>query len=153
MSRDTRAVAVETLLAAIRELSSDFDSLSLAVADRVGLNATDLLAMDLISRNDRVTAGQIGDRLHMTSGAITGVIDRLERAGLAQRAPDSADRRRVLVIPTAKENQIRALYEPLVTALRKATTSYSDEDLAVLEQFIGQVRAAVTETTQGIRRS
>jgi DNA-binding MarR family transcriptional regulator len=153
MSRDTRAVAVETLLAAIRELSADFDGLSLAVADRVGLNATDLLAMDLISRNDRVTAGQIGDRLHMTSGAITGVIDRLERAGLAQRAPDSADRRRVLVMPTAKENEIRALYDPLVTALRKTTTSYSDEDLALLEQFIGQVRAAVTETTQGIRRS
>ena len=152
MSRDMRAVAVETLLAEIRELSSDFDSLSQAVADRVGLSATDLLAMDLISRTDRVTAGQIGGHLHMTSGAITGVIDRLERAGLAKRAPDSEDRRRVLVMPTTKENQIRELYDPLVTALQKAAMSYSDEDLAVLNTFIGQVRAAVTETTQGIRR-
>lgn len=144
---------METLLAAIRGLSSDFDSLSLAVADRVGLSTTDLLAMELINRTDRVTAGQIADRLHMTSGAITGVIDRLERAGLAQRAPDRADRRRVLVIPTTKEHQIRALYDPLVTALWKATASYSADELALLEQFLGQVRAAVTETTQGIRRS
>jgi DNA-binding MarR family transcriptional regulator len=153
MSRDMRAAAVEILLAEIRELSSDFDSLSQAVADRVGLSATDLLAMDLISRNNRVTAGQIGDRLHMTSGAITGVIDRLERAGLAKRAPDREDRRRVLVMPTTKEDQIRELYDPLVTALRKAAMSYSGEDLAVLNTFIGQVRAAVTETTQGIRGS
>jgi DNA-binding MarR family transcriptional regulator len=152
MSRDMRAAAVETLLIEIRELSSDFDSLSQAVADRVGLSATDLLAMDLISRTDRVTAGQIGDRLHMTSGAITGVIDRLERAGLAKRVPDSEDRRRVLVMPTTKENQIRGLYDPLVVALQKAAMSYSDEDLAVLNTFIGQVRAAVTETSQGIRR-
>lgn len=144
---------METLLAAIRGLSFDFDSLSQAVADRVGLSTTDLLAMELINRTGRVTAGQIGDRLHMTSGAITGVIDRLERAGLAQRAPDRADRRRVLVLPTTKEHQIRALYAPLVTALWKATASYSADELAVLEQFLGQVRAAVTETTQGIRRS
>jgi DNA-binding MarR family transcriptional regulator len=122
------------------------------VADRVRLSATDLLAMELISSTDRVTAGQIGDYLHMTSGAITGVIDRLERAGLAQRAPDSTDRRRVFVMPTAKEHQIRALYDPLVTALWNATTSYSDEELALLATFIGQVRAAVTDTTQGIRR-
>jgi DNA-binding MarR family transcriptional regulator len=142
---------VEALLAAIRGLSSDFDGLSQAVADRVGLSTTDLLAIDLISRNGRVTAGQIADRLHMTSGAITGVIDRLERAGLAQRVPDRADRRRVLVVPTAKESEIRALYEPLVTALWTAAASYSEDELALLERFIGQVRQAVAETTQGIR--
>ena len=152
MSRDTRAVSVETFLAEIRGLSFDFDGLSQAVADRVGLSTTDLLAMELINRTGRVTAGQIADRLHMTSGAITGVIDRLERAGLAQRTPDRADRRRVLVMPTTKEHQIRALYDPLVTALRNTATSYSDEDLAVLNTFLGQIRAAVTETTQGIRR-
>jgi DNA-binding MarR family transcriptional regulator len=147
-----KAGAVETLLAAIRGLSSDFDSLSQAVADRVGLSTSDLLAMDLISRNDQVTAGQIGEHLHMTSGAITGVIDRLERAGLAKRVPDSEDRRRVLVKPTMKESQIHELFGPLVESLRKATANYSDEDRALLETFIQQVRTAVSETTQDIWR-
>src|SRR5215510_5426239 len=102
MSSDTRAEAVHALLDAIRELSFDFDRLTQVVGERVGLSATDLLAMDLISRNEQVTAGQIGQRLHMTSGAITGIVDRLERAGLAHRTHDRHDRRRVLALPTNK---------------------------------------------------
>jgi DNA-binding MarR family transcriptional regulator len=151
MSSDSKEAAVGTLLAAIRELSADFDGLSQAVAARVGLSATDLLAIDLIARHGQVTAGQIGEWLHMTSGAITGVIDRLERAGLAQREPDRADRRRVLVTPTERESQISGLYEPLIMALHDVAMGYSNDELALLERFIGQVRGAVTAATAGIQ--
>jgi DNA-binding MarR family transcriptional regulator len=151
MSTGAREVAVQTLLAEIRDLSADFDNLSQTVAAHVGISATDLLAMDLISRRDRVTAGQIGDRLRMSSGAITGVIDRLERAGLAQRTPDSHDRRKVLVIPTAKGDQVGALFDRLVASLEEVSARYSDENLALLSRFIQQVRIAVHETAQGIK--
>jgi DNA-binding MarR family transcriptional regulator len=148
-----KANAIEGLLAAIRALSNDFDHLSQAVADHVGLSATDLSALDLISRHNGVTARQIGDHLHMTSGAITGVIDRLERAGLARRAPDRVDRRRIMVVATPKEHQIHALYDPLVEALGSAAAGYSEADLSLLRRFIEQVRTAVINTSEGITRS
>jgi DNA-binding MarR family transcriptional regulator len=89
----------------------------------------------------------------MTSGAITGVIDRLERAGLARRAPDRVDRRRIMVVATPKEHQIHALYDPLVEALGSAAAGYSEADLSLLRRFIEQVRTAVINTSEGITRS
>jgi DNA-binding MarR family transcriptional regulator len=141
------------LLTEARQLSTDFDRLTQAVAERVGLSPTDLLAMDLISRDGHVTAGEIASHLHLTSGAITGLIDRLERAGFAKRAADKSDRRRVVVVPTAREARLGELFQPLAAALRRTTEGYSERDLAMLADFIHRMRTAVGSTVETIRES
>ncbi len=120
-----RQAATARLLAEARDLSGDFDRLSQAVAEKVGLSPTDLLAMDLISRDGHVTAGQIAGHLHLTTGAITGLIDRLERSGFARRRADPEDRRRVVVVPTPKGDRIGELFGPLALALRRTTDGYA----------------------------
>lgn len=152
MSRGVKAAATASLLAEARELSGDFDLLSQAVAEKVGLSPTDLLAMDLISRDGHVTAGQIASHLHLTSGAITGLIDRLERSGFAKRASDAKDRRRVVVVPTPKGDQIGELFRPLALALRRTTEGYSEKDLAMLTDFLRKMRTAVAGTVETIRK-
>lgn len=152
MSRGMKSAAVQALLDEARALSGDFDGLSQAVAERTGLNPTDLLAMDLISRNEGVTAGQLAERLQLTSGAITGLIDRLERAGFARRAADPKDRRRVLVVRTPKEQRIGDLYVSLALALRRSAERYSDKDLALLTDFLRELRDVVGKSTENIRR-
>ena len=98
MSRGSpKATVAAKLLDEARGLSGDFDRLSQTVAAKVGLTQTDLLAIDLISRDNEVTAGQLARELNLTTGAITGLIDRLQKAGLARRVDDPNDRRRVLV--------------------------------------------------------
>jgi DNA-binding MarR family transcriptional regulator len=159
MSRGVKAHAVQGLLdeAAVqglldeaRAMSGDFDSLSEAVAKRVGVNPGDLLAMDLISRKDGVTAGQLADHLQLTSGAITGLIDRLERAGYARRATDRNDRRRVLVVRTSKEQRIAELYIPLAVELRRSAERYSKTDLALLTDFLRELRSVVRKSADRI---
>ena len=153
MSRGVKAEAsADLLLAEARGLSGDFDGLSQAVALRVGLSSTDLLAMDLISRDGSVTAGQLAEHLHLTTGAITGVIDRLERSGYARRRTDGSDRRLVRVVPTAKGDQIGEFFAPLAIALRRAIQGHSKKDLATLTEFLRVMRAAVAETSERIRR-
>lgn len=153
MSSTLKRAGVEALLDQARALSGDLDNLSEAVGERIGLNQVDLLAMDLISRNDGVTAGQLAERLNLTSGAITGLIDRLERAGFARRSADPKDRRRVVVVPTAKEKRISELYEPLAARLRRAAEHYSDKELILLTDFLGRLRAAVGKSVADIRRT
>lgn len=153
MSRGMRAAATAALMAETRGLSGEFDRLSLAVAERLSLSHTDLLAMDLISGDGRVTAGQLAAHLHFTSGAITGLIDRLERAGFARRQADVKDRRRVVVAPTAKGQRVSELFAPLASALRRATDDYSEADLATLVEFLRTLRAAVAATVESIRQS
>ena len=72
-----KAKLVRDLLEEARGLSGEFDKLSSAVAERVGLSQADMLAMDVISTAGPVTAGQLARELHLTTGAITGLIDRL----------------------------------------------------------------------------
>ena len=91
--------------------------------------------------------------LHLTTGAITGLIDRLERAGFARRSADPTDRRRVIVTATAKERRVGELYGPLATALRRAVEGYSEKDLATLTEFIRRLRAVVANAAEGIRRN
>jgi DNA-binding MarR family transcriptional regulator len=70
-----------------------------AIADRLGLNVTDLRALELVVAEPGVSAGDIAERSGLTSGAVTGVVDRLERAGFVERRPDPADRRGITVHP------------------------------------------------------
>jgi DNA-binding MarR family transcriptional regulator len=78
---------------------SAFDNLA---ADRLGLNRTDLHCINIIENSGGLTAGRLATEAGLTSGAVTGVIDRLERAGYARRVSDPADRRRVKVEVTPK---------------------------------------------------
>ena len=133
-------------------MSGDFDRLSQAVADRVGLSATELLAMDLISRQGQMTAGQLARELQLTTGAITGLVDRLQKAGYVRRVADPDDRRRVFIRATAKEAKVGQLYRPLATGLRRAIEGYSEQELAMLTEFIRRLRSAVGGTIEGVRR-
>src|SRR5580765_8467755 len=68
-----------------------------AVADRIGLSLTDLFCGELLSRTGTLSAGELAELTGLTTGAITGVIDRLEKNGYARRENDPQDRRRVMV--------------------------------------------------------
>ncbi len=152
MSRESKSAAASQLLEEARALSGDFDRLSQAVADRVGLSATDLLAMDLVSRRGQMTPGDLARELHLTTGAITGLVDRLHKAGFVRRVADADDRRRVFVRATAREARVGELYRPLAAGLRRAIEGYSEQELAMLTGFIRTLRSAVGGTIDGVRK-
>ena len=66
-------------------------------AERLGVNDTDLHCLNIVERAGGLTAGELATEAGLTTGAVTGVVDRLERAGYARRVPDPDDRRRVKV--------------------------------------------------------
>ena len=120
MSRDSRRR--EELLARLnyefRQLSAATVLFHQAVADRLGMNITDHKCADILALAGPLTAGELARRTGLTTGAITGVIDRLERAGCARRVRDPSDRRRVIVEPIRKriEERIAPLFESMARA-------------------------------------
>jgi DNA-binding MarR family transcriptional regulator len=80
-------------------IDNAFDALA---AEQLGISETDLHCMNIIENSGGLTAGELAVQSGLTNGAITGVLDRLERAGFAQRVPDPGDRRRVQVVVTAE---------------------------------------------------
>src|SRR5690242_10908129 len=94
---DGEGVAIGVLDHEFRRLRVQMGFFEQAVAERLGLHRTDLHVITLLHDAGTMTAGEIAQATNLTTGAITALIDRLERSGWAQRERDAADRRRVVV--------------------------------------------------------
>ncbi len=106
-----------------------------AVAGVLSLHITDHKCYDLISRFGAMPAGRLGELTGLTTGAVTGVIDRLEEAGYVRRTDDPKDRRRTIVEPIRNkklERKIEVIFNPLHERMHKLLSSYSDSKLAFL---------------------
>lgn len=108
-----------------------------AVSARFGLNSTDLECLDLALLSGGATAGEIARATGLTTGAVTGVIDRLEAAGYVRREQDPDDRRKVVVhaLP-AMTRRIAPVYESLQREMTKLWSRYGDAELAVILDFL-----------------
>ena len=87
----------DELIDEVRQSQNATQRFDEAVAHALGLNRTDMRCLDVIQREGRIPAGRLAEVTGLTTGAITTVLDRLERSGYARRVPDPGDRRRVLV--------------------------------------------------------
>src|SRR5580698_5332338 len=94
----TRAALMEELEHAMRRSSAQGVIFGQTVANRAGISASDLECLDFLNLEGRVTAGRLAEVTGLTTGAITGVVDRLEKAGLARRERDANDRRKVFIV-------------------------------------------------------
>ena len=135
-SQEGKAGLAGRLMLALRRSSAAGVLHGQAVARRVGVNSTDLECLDLILMSGPSTAGEIARHTGLTSGAVTGLIDRLERLGLVERTADPADRRKVLVrVREDRIGPIAQLYAPLEKAMQALLAGYSQEELKVLIDF------------------
>src|SRR3569832_1067826 len=98
-----RTALLEELEEAMRRSSAQGVLYGQTVANVAGIANSDLECMDILYLEGRVTAGRLAEVTGLTTGAITGVVDRLEKAGLVKRARDEHDRRKVFiaVVPEA----------------------------------------------------
>ncbi len=140
------------------ELRRSGDQLDEAVALQFGLNRTDLRCLGILYRRGRVTAGELAEESGLTPGAITTVLDRLERGGYANRVPDPADRRRVLVVSTAATREIGARVQGEVElATRRLLEGRKATELTVIRDYLrgargvyeGQIAALTAESAPG----
>jgi DNA-binding MarR family transcriptional regulator len=112
--------------------------LSEAIARRAGLTPSDLEVLGVIEQRGPLSAGQLGEATGLSPAAVTGLIDRLERAGVAARRPDASDRRRVLVEGAAGAGPIAALYAALERDMQRLLGSRSRAQLKVIADFLGE---------------
>jgi DNA-binding MarR family transcriptional regulator len=132
-----RAALLVRLDETLRKVGAHSVLLSDAVARLVGINSTDLECLDLLYLAGASTPGQLARHTGLTTGAMTAVIDRLERAGYVRRSRDGEDRRRVLV--EALPNVMRCigpLYERLASATARLNAGFDDRQLAVVDEYL-----------------
>jgi DNA-binding MarR family transcriptional regulator len=151
-NRNSKKQLIEQTLQEIRALDGELDLMDQAIADHLRMNRTDAQCMDLISRLGPMTAGELAERVGLTPGAITAVLDRLERGHWIRREHDTADRRRVMVRVGQTQH---ARIEPIFARLRKSTREilarYSEEQLDVIADFLRRTAANAAQHRQRLR--
>jgi DNA-binding MarR family transcriptional regulator len=148
-----RAELIRSILMAGRQSSTGAIMLHQAVADRLGLHPTDHKCADLLCHGGPMTAGELAERTGLTTGAVTGVIDRLEAVGYVRREADPADRRRVVV--RAIPHRLRGvgrLFEPLAAAMAELCARYTDRELATILDFMNRSSEVARRHTLWLRR-
>jgi DNA-binding MarR family transcriptional regulator len=136
-----------------REMTGQSIVLSAAIARHAGISPADLEVLGAIEQRGPLAAGELARLTGLSAAAVTGLIDRLERAGVAERRPDPADRRRVLVGVAKGAERIAALYGSLERDARRVLDGRSSEELETISSFLRDMHAVGVEHVARLERS
>lgn len=144
---------------ALRNLSQRYAYISIQMHEcagrQMGLSGTDHKYLGFLIQNARMTAGDLAMLTGLTTGAVTGLIDRFEKRGLLKRAADPEDRRKVLIIPDV--SGITALLEPVYKDFQNDTedlfASFTLAELQTLERYFLSAMAIMNAKIAGLTGS
>ena len=142
------------LLRMIPRMVAESQRFTEALAQQHQLHRTDMEALGVLgiaaAQERPITAGMLGSELRLSSGATTFVVDRLQRAGLAERVRNESDRREVLLqLSESGRHMIEQLTAHVLSQSYTVMDRFSCRELAVVERFL----EAATEAMAALRDS
>ncbi len=138
-----------------REFSTSVVLFHEAVGKRIGISGTERKLLDVLDRLGPSTAGELATHTGLSTGAITGVVDRLVRAGYARREPNPHDRRSVIVTRLASPALDRLgpeVFAPLGQAIRDLSGQYQPAELAAIASYLAGLTDILREQTARLHR-
>jgi DNA-binding MarR family transcriptional regulator len=151
MSRRRRAV-VRALGEQVRGWQVDQEMFDASVAELAGLHPTQWRCLDILTTRGPLTAGELAKASHLTTGAVTAVVDHLESAGLARRVRDADDRRRVIIEPTEEVlRRAEPIYGPFTRDSQKALRDFDQGQLEAITEFVRRQRDVLSRHTERAR--
>ncbi|MCP2283616.1 DNA-binding transcriptional regulator, MarR family [Promicromonospora umidemergens] len=125
-----------------------------ALGALMGLSAADHKALGVIRRDGPMSARELADRTGLTAGAVTGLVDRLERAGYARRARHETDRRQLVIEATAPASpQVQKALVEMQVAMAGVTEQFSVDELTVVARWVSLTTATMREQAAQVRTS
>jgi DNA-binding MarR family transcriptional regulator len=136
---------------AMRKTSSQGAMFAKIVADRAGISSADMDCIDFVNVEGRMTAGRLAELSGLTTGAITGVVDRLEKAGYVRRERDETDRRKVFIVPVEERMmQMGRPFQLVQRAMQKQCEGYTDAELKFLLRYATEAYQSMLEATTSL---
>jgi DNA-binding MarR family transcriptional regulator len=120
-----------------------------AIARKAGISGTDHKYLGFLIERGQMTAGELANLTGLTTGAVTGLIDRFEKKELVERKFAADDRRKIIIVPNTEK--IMTLFVPLYKEFRneseKLIASFSDEEIKTIETYFLKAIEIMNETT------
>jgi DNA-binding MarR family transcriptional regulator len=143
---------------ALRKLTQQYAYISIqmheSIARQAGFSGTDHKYLGFFLQKGALTAGELADLTGLTTGAVTGLIDRFEKKNLVKREFDKSDRRKVIIVPDSEK--IMALFEPFYKEFQEETenliAAFSNEEIEIIETYFSNAVALMTETNNRVKQ-
>jgi len=151
--REERADLEVAFAAGLRRTGALMQLMGSAAAEKIGINATDLVCLNILSFSGHMTAGELARATGLTTASITGVVDRLEEAGFVTRQRDPHDRRRVVVQINLDRamRDVAAVFVPMLRAWREMASRYSDDELRLIVDFYARMEQVLRDHVVRLR--
>lgn len=138
----TKKALIDQIGSSIPAMQNATQDVDAAAAAALGVNLTDLRCLGILLYRENIPANELAINLRLSRGAVTAVLDRLAKAGLAERRDDPNDRRGVLVAATSyAHKRVTKIWGPIQAEGENLLSVYSEEDLRVIGKFLEQARA------------
>ncbi|MGH9686871.1 MAG: MarR family winged helix-turn-helix transcriptional regulator [Candidatus Acidiferrales bacterium] len=151
MSSEAKRPTIAEILAALRAIDGDMDRLDEAAAARLGVSRSDFRCLDILSRGKAMTPGQLAVETGLTTGAVTALLDRLEKAGYVRRERDRTDRRKVLVHPSRRAAaEVWPIFRGVAQDAAAILDTFTSRELEIILRFLETNRGAIhTRLSEG----
>jgi DNA-binding MarR family transcriptional regulator len=139
MARETpKQELIMRLIGAFRDVGNQDGAFDELAAARLGIGPVDMRCLNVIQNAGGLTAGELAREVGVTTGAVTGALDRLEAAGYARREPDPEDRRRVRAVVTDRFMERAAeIWGPLAADWQRTLAArFTAAELATIVAFL-----------------
>lgn len=154
MSKKLTDISLQQFRAASRQYSDASIFMHEAIARKAGLTGSDHKYLGLILQHKELTAGELSKLTGLTTGAVTGLIDRLEKKKLLKRQLTKADRRKVIIVPNL-ENSMKLL-QPIFSELQHKTSvliaSFSITEIQAIERYFTEATTIMKEVTSELNK-
>ena len=118
------------------------------IARSAGFSGTDHKYLGFFLQKGALTAGELADLTGLTTGAVTGLIDRFEKKDLVKREFDKSDRRKVNIVPDSEK--IMAIFEPFYKEFQEKTenliASFSNDEIEIIESYFTKALELANQT-------
>lgn len=141
----------------LRKLSQQYAYSSIqmheTIAKKLGFSSTDHKYLGFFLQRGKLTAGDLATLTGLTTGAITGLIDRFEKKKLVKREFDATDRRKVVIVPDTKKimNLFEPFYKPFQQESEKLIATFSIDEISIIESYLSKALLLANETINKLK--
>ena len=149
----------QQMIASISDLGRLFSDTTIlmheAIARKAGLSGTDHKYLGLVMQQGAMTAGELAKRTGLTTGAITGLVDRLEKKKLVRREFDQDDRRKIVIVPNTEQAMqlLSGIFADLQQKMVNLMSTFSDHELGIIEKYLRSTTDVMKEITQNLEKT
>ena len=134
--KDSSEQSVSNLIALIRKETRTATLFIQSVAENSGIHITDIKCLDFLTETQSATAGDLAKITGLTTGAITAVIDRMEKAGFIKRIADSNDRRKIIIKPLVRHpKHLQIVHNLFANQMPKILSAYTSDEIATITDW------------------